>query len=105
MKCILSATGKQLLDEIHADSAGYTQHPGLWLGRSSGPVSTGRHQKVMSRVSPEARSLPILIKAAGFTITATTNHTRNMVICVVGTGHDWTLQESSGRIHSRAGCH
>jgi hypothetical protein len=46
MKCIPLATGKQLLDEI-PDSAGYTQHPGLWLGRSSGLVSTGRQQRVM----------------------------------------------------------
>jgi ribonuclease HI len=47
MKCILSATGKQLLDEVHAGNAGYTQHLGLWLGRSSGLVSTGQRQRVM----------------------------------------------------------
>jgi hypothetical protein len=50
MKCIPSVTGKQLLDEVYTvtpDSAGYTQHPGLWLGRSSGLVSTGRRQRVM----------------------------------------------------------
>jgi hypothetical protein len=42
MKCILSATGKQLLDEVHARQAGYTQHQGLLLGRSSGLVSTSQ---------------------------------------------------------------
>jgi hypothetical protein len=47
MKCILSATGKQLLDEVHAGNVEYTQHPGPWLGSSSGQVSTGQKQRVM----------------------------------------------------------
>jgi hypothetical protein len=28
MKCILSSTGKQLLDEVHAGQCGIQQHPG-----------------------------------------------------------------------------
>jgi hypothetical protein len=46
-KCILSATGKQLLEEVHARQCGYMQHPGPWLRRSSGQVSTGQQQRVM----------------------------------------------------------
>jgi transposase InsO family protein len=42
--------------------------------------------------------LPILIKAAAFTSTATADHTRDMAICVLGIEHDWTLQENSERI-------
>jgi transposase InsO family protein len=40
--------------------------------------------------------LPILIKAAAFASTATADHTRNMAICVLGTGHDWALQKAQG---------
>jgi transposase InsO family protein len=41
--------------------------------------------------------LPIFIKTTAFTSTTTANHTRDMAMCVLGTGHDWTLQESSRR--------
>jgi|SRR5690242_12375169 hypothetical protein len=40
--------------------------------------------------------MPILIKATTFTITAAADHTYNMAIGMLGIGHDWTLQESSG---------
>jgi hypothetical protein len=40
--------------------------------------------------------LPILIKAAAFASTATADHTRNMAICVLGTGHDWTFKKAQG---------
>jgi hypothetical protein len=33
------------------------------------------------------------------------DHTRNMAIRLLGTGYDWTLQESSRRIHSCNGCY
>jgi hypothetical protein len=47
MKCISSTTRKQLLDEIHADSVEYTQHPELWSGRLSYLVSIGQQRRVM----------------------------------------------------------
>jgi hypothetical protein len=40
--------------------------------------------------------LPILVKATTFTGTAAADHPYNMVICMLGVGHDRTLQESSG---------
>jgi hypothetical protein len=47
MKCIHSATGKQLLDEIHAGQCGYIRHQGLWSGRLLDPISTGQLQRAM----------------------------------------------------------
>jgi hypothetical protein len=40
--------------------------------------------------------LPILIKAAAFASTTTADHTHNMAICVLGTGHDWTFKKAQG---------
>ena len=37
-----------------------------------------------------------LIKVAAFTSTATANHTCNLVVRVLGTGYDWTLQKAQG---------
>ena len=88
-----------------SDSAGYTQHPELWLGRSSGLVNWSTAKSDAAELVQRCENLPILIKAAAFTSTTTADHTHNMAICVLGTGHDWTLQESSGRLHSRVGCH
>jgi hypothetical protein len=47
MKCILSATGKQLLDEIHAGQCGIHVAPRTLVGKSSGLVSTGQQPRVM----------------------------------------------------------
>jgi ribonuclease HI len=47
MKCILSATGKNFWMRSMLGNVEYTQHPGPWLGRSSGRVSTGQQQSVM----------------------------------------------------------
>jgi transposase InsO family protein len=46
------------------------------------------------------RSLPVLIKTAASTSATTANHPYNMAIRMLGTGYDWTFQESSRRIHS-----
>jgi hypothetical protein len=58
-----------------------------------------------SRVSLEVRSLPVLVKTAASTSTATANHTCNLAVRMLGTGYDWTFQESSRRIHSCTGCY
>jgi hypothetical protein len=47
MKCILSATGKQLLDEIHVGQCGIHVASRTLVGRSSCLVSTGQQQRVM----------------------------------------------------------
>jgi hypothetical protein len=47
LKCIHSATGKQLLDEIHAGQCGYMLHQGLWSGRLSDLVSIVQLQRAM----------------------------------------------------------
>jgi hypothetical protein len=49
------------------------------------------------------RSLPVLVKATTSTNTATADHTSNLVVRMLGTGYDWTFQESSRRIHSYTG--
>src|SRR5688572_1629675 len=56
-----------------------------------------------SRVSSEVRSLPILVKATAHARTATTDHTSNLAFRMLGTGYDWTFQESSRGIHSCIG--
>jgi hypothetical protein len=47
--------------------------------------------------------LPVLVKATTSTSTATADHTSNLAIRMLGTGYDWTFQESSRRIHSCTG--
>jgi hypothetical protein len=56
-----------------------------------------------SRVSSEVRSLPVLVKTTASTGVATADHTSNMAVRMLGTGYDWTFQESSRRIHSYTG--
>jgi hypothetical protein len=103
MKCILLATGKQLLDEIHAGQCGIHAASRTLVGKV---FRSGFYWPTAKNDAAElVQRLPILIKTAASTSTATANHTRNMAICVLGTGHDWTIQESSRRIHSLAGCH
>ena len=46
MKCILSDTGKQLLDEVHAGQCGVHAASRTMVGKSSGQISTGQQQKV-----------------------------------------------------------
>jgi hypothetical protein len=55
------------------------------------------------RVSLEVRSLPILVKATAPASTATTDHTSNLAFRMLGTGYDWTFQESSRGIYSCVG--
>jgi hypothetical protein len=47
MKCILRPLGNNFWMRSMLDNVGYTQHQGLWLGRSSGLVSTGQRRRVM----------------------------------------------------------
>jgi hypothetical protein len=44
--------------------------------------------------------MPILIKATTLTRTAAVDHSCNMVVHMLGAGHDWTFQESSGGLYS-----
>jgi hypothetical protein len=62
----------------------YMQHPGPWLVRSSGQVFTGQQQRVMGRVSPEVRSLPVLVKTAASTSTAAADYTHNLAVHMLG---------------------
>jgi ribonuclease HI len=52
-----------------------------------------------SRVSSKMRSLPIPVKATAHANTAATDHTSNLAFRMLGTGYDWTFQESSRRIY------
>jgi hypothetical protein len=79
------------------------QDPG-WEGLQVGFLLANSKEQC-SRVSPEVRSLPILVKTATSTRAATANHTRNLAVRMLGIGYDWTFQESSRRIHSCTGCY
>jgi hypothetical protein len=45
MKCIHSATGRQLLDEIHAKQCAIQQHQELWWERHLGPVLLANYKE------------------------------------------------------------
>ena len=103
MKCILSATGKQLLDEIHTGQCGIHAASRTLVGKV---FRSGFYWPTAKNDAAElVQRLPILIKTAASTSTATANHTCNLAVRVLGTGYDWTLQESSMRIHSCTGCY
>jgi transposase InsO family protein len=44
--------------------------------------------------------LPILVKTTTSSSTTTADHTSKLAFRMLGTGYDWTFQESSRRIHS-----
>jgi hypothetical protein len=56
-----------------------------------------------SRVSSEMRSLPIPVKATAHASAAAADHTSNLAFRMLGTGYDWTFQESSRRIYPCVG--
>jgi hypothetical protein len=108
MKCILSATGKQLLDEIHVGQCGIHAASRTLVGK------VFRSGFYWPTAKSDAAELVQMCEACQYLskqqhLLAQQLQTipvgRNMVICVLGTGHDWTIQESSRRIHSRVGCH
>jgi hypothetical protein len=47
MKCILSSTGKRLLEEVHAGQCGIHAASRTLVGRSSGQDSIGQQRRVM----------------------------------------------------------
>jgi hypothetical protein len=49
----------------------------------------------MTLVSPEVRGVSILIKAATSTCTTVADYSCDLVVCMLGAGHDRALQESS----------
>jgi hypothetical protein len=106
MKCILSTTGKKLLDEIHAGqceihAASRTQLGKVFRSGFYWPTAKSDGAELVQR----CEACQYLSKQQHLPAQQLQTNTRNMAICVLGTGHDWILQESSGRIHSRAGCH
>src|SRR5688572_8680064 len=66
-------------------------------------ILLANNEKRCSRVSSEVRSLPVLVKATTFTSIEIADHTGNLALRVLGTGYDWTFQESSRRVHSCTG--
>jgi hypothetical protein len=51
------------------------------------------------------RGVPILIKTAASTHTTVADYSCNLIVCMLGAGHDQALQESSRRIYSHTSCH
>jgi hypothetical protein len=49
--------------------------------------------------------MSIPVEATTLARVAAADHSCDMVICMMGAGHDWTFQESSGRLYSYTGCH
>jgi hypothetical protein len=97
MKCIPSVTGKQLLDEIHAGQCGIHAASRTLVGKvfRSGfycPTTKSDAAKLVQR----CEACQFLSKQQHLP-TQQLQNTSNMAICMLGTGHDWTLQESSGR--------
>jgi hypothetical protein len=76
--------------------------------RTNNPTSVGRRGLMKTSTPSDHPPLAPEEHLAEVNIhwtTSSTPNARTTRTCVLGTGHDWTIQESSRRIHSRAGCH
>jgi hypothetical protein len=98
MKCIHLATGRQLLDEIHA------RWRACCIKDSSGKsfqirVLMADCKKRCCRVSLEVRGVPILIKTTALTRATAADHSYDLAVCILGARHDRALQENSRGLH------
>jgi ribonuclease HI len=105
MKCIHSATGKQLLDEIHAGQCGVHATSRTLVGKAF------RSGFYWPTAKSDAAELVQKCEACQFlpkqqlTGTTAADHSCNMVVRMLGARHDWTFQESSRRLYSYTSCH
>jgi hypothetical protein len=95
MKCILSDTGKQLLDEVHAGQCGIHVASRTLVGkvfRSSfyWPTTKSDAAELVQR----CEACQYLSKQQHLPAHQLANHTCNLAVRVLGTGYDWTFQES-----------
>jgi ribonuclease HI len=100
MKCILSSTGKQLLDEVHAGQCrihtasrtlvGKVFRSGFYWPTAKSDVAELVQRCEACQYLSKQQRLP----------TQQLQTTNNLAVRMLGTGYDWTFQESSRRIHS-----
>ena len=103
MKCIHSATGKQLLDKIYAGQCEIHAASKTLVGKAfRSDFLLANNKERWSRIGPEVRSVPVPIKATALTRLAYANYPSNLAFCMLGTRYDRVVQKSSGRIYSRA---
>jgi hypothetical protein len=49
--------------------------------------------------------MPIFGQTTTIADTTVANYPNLLILCMLGIGHDWTIQEGSRRVHTRVGGH
>jgi hypothetical protein len=106
MKCIRSAAGKQLLDEIHARQCGVHAASQTLIGKALRsrfywPTTKNGAAELVQK----CETCQFLSKQQHLPAQTIANYSCNLVVCMLGARHDWALQEGSRGIYAHTGCH